>query len=466
MEERKTKIIKYVSVFLILIISYMVLGTLTSLIPSNAMKNNVIKSSELLRENGDKKLYSTGYKKEMLFFYTDAIMINTAYSIDNTKPLTSFLLARKNYIPGKTKIENIDTQYDLKGNKNYASGEKDFSTTKELYGLMHDEKIEDSYEYARYWHGYLLVIRPLLVLFDLSVIRIIQIVIMEGLVLAMLFLIYKKIDLLTAIVFLFSLLSISIFVVANSINESLIFMFSFIMNIIILTQKDKIKDISLFFFIIGSITNFIDLFTVPLISFGLTATTYFLLMQKEEREFKITDYIKEFLKIGLAWGIGFGLTWIAKWIIVEVGLHRNIIEQAIKQAKYRATSPKDWTTKRSTAIIILRIIGSNIIYLSENIILLLVVLVTIYIIEEQIRTRKKHINYKENLKDSLPFIFLFLSPIAWYIVVKQHSGTHHFLTNRLLSISIINMFIIIKTMFKVKKEKIEVKNNKENKVKK
>jgi hypothetical protein len=89
---------------------------------------------------------------------------------------------------------------------------------------------------------------------------------------------------------------------------------------------------------------------------------------------------------------------------------------------------------------------------------------TAYIIEELIRKRKEKIKFKENLKEALPYIGIFLLPMVWYFVVKQHSGTHHFLTYRLLSISIINLFIIIKTIFK--SEEIEEKLSNKEKIKK
>ena len=49
-----------------------------------------------------------------------------------------------------------DSQYNLGANEKYINKKNgDLYQTKELYGLMHGDNIEDSYEYARYWHGYL-----------------------------------------------------------------------------------------------------------------------------------------------------------------------------------------------------------------------------------------------------------------------------------------------------------------------
>ena len=70
MVNKNNRVIKYIFVFLVLIVSYLFLGMLTSLIPSNAIKENVIKSSETLQKDGDKKLYKLGYKEENLSLST------------------------------------------------------------------------------------------------------------------------------------------------------------------------------------------------------------------------------------------------------------------------------------------------------------------------------------------------------------------------------------------------------------
>ena len=138
--------IKYVLVFIILIGMYLILLTVSGIIPSSALEKNVRESSETLNEEGERVFYNLGYKTESIFTFTDALMINTAYSIDNAKPLESALLARKNYKPGQTKVVYPDSQYNLGANEKYINKENgDLYQTKELYGLMHGDNIEDSY---------------------------------------------------------------------------------------------------------------------------------------------------------------------------------------------------------------------------------------------------------------------------------------------------------------------------------
>ena len=60
---------------------------------------------------------------------------------------------------------------------------------------------------------------------------------------------------------------------------------------ILLLKKNTKKNIGIFFFVVGSISNFIDLLTAPLVTLGITAITYFLIIQKQEEKANIKEYI-------------------------------------------------------------------------------------------------------------------------------------------------------------------------------
>ena len=68
------------------------------------------------------------------------------------------------------------------------------------------------------------------------------------------------------------------------------------------------------------------------------------------------------------------------------------------------------------------------------------------------KNMKNKINIKENLKETIPYIFIFFFPILWYLVLKQHSYTHVNFTYRLLIISIICILIIVEKILKFDKK--------------
>lgn len=438
--------LKYLIIFFILIGSYLTLMTLSSIIPSSFLQENVKKSSETLFKDDEKKTYDLGYKNEIIFTFTDALMINTAYSIDSNSPIRSFILARKNYIPSQTKIEYIDSQYNLGASPNYKNAKTgDIYQTKELYGLMHGENIEESFEYARYWHGYLVILRPLLIFFSYTSIRIILFILTLILMITMLVLIAKKIDMTTAAIYALALLCINIFVVSQSMNEILVFIVAFISTIILLIKKNKIKDYFVFFFVIGSITNFIDLLTAPIVTLGIVGTTYFLLLQKEKKNRTIKEMIKQILMINIAWALGYALTWSAKWIITQVFFDRNLISQAIEQAIYRIKLPTSTKIKYTAMTVLYR----NLQFLSFPVVYFIAILASIFMLFHIIKKKEK-ISFQSNIKDAIPYFTMFFLPIAWYFVLQEHSLIHAFFTYRILVVSILNLFIILKTLFKTK----------------
>ena len=433
-------LIKFILIFVILLGIYFAIMTLTSLIPSGMLENNVRESSETLVQEGEKVTFDLKYKEENIFTFTDALMINTAYSIDNNHPIESFILARKNYIPGQTTEFYPDGQYNLGANENYISKENgDLYQTKELYGLMHGDNIQDSYEYARYWHGYLSILRPLLLLFNYSGIRIVLAIITLISIVALITLLCKKISITSGVIYGIGLLAISIFIVTKSINEILIFIVAFISSIILLLKKNPEKNIGIFFFVVGSVSNFIDLLTAPLVTLGITAITYFLLIQRNESKVNIKRYILDFLKICISWALGYGITWLSKWVITEIFFGRPIISQAIEQAVFRSNGPQiNGMNIFSLSNVFIR----NMEYLSSPVAITILIAAVIYIIVMMIINLNKKIDFKENLKKCLPYILIFFLPVIWYMVLKQHSYTHVNFTYRILVISIISLLII------------------------
>lgn len=211
--------LKYVLVFIILIAVYLCTLLITSLIPQRVLKNNVTKTSEVYNDEGEKKVVEFCGKEETLFIFTDALMVNTAYSINNQKPLESALLDRKDWVQGQTTDYEKDIQYNLGAFGKYKDANENVFQAAELYGLMHGENITTSYEYARYWHGYLVFLRPLLLLFSIKGIRILQLIILSVALIILYILCYKRTDFLTSICFLVSFLLVNAFVVTESLSE-------------------------------------------------------------------------------------------------------------------------------------------------------------------------------------------------------------------------------------------------------
>lgn len=96
------------------------------------------------------------------------------------------------------------------------------------------------------------------------------------------YLIIKKINFETAVFFIIGLLSVEIILTTRALNEIIDFIIAISASIAILLKKDTNKNVGVVFFIVGSITSFMDLLTEPLITLGLPLIIYMLLMQNRE----------------------------------------------------------------------------------------------------------------------------------------------------------------------------------------
>ncbi len=434
----KNKIfIRYICVFLILIILFATFLTLSSMFSSDKIYNNVKESSSVLLEEGNRKKIYIPYKDLEMEFdnFTDALMLNTAYSIDASNPIYSAFVARKNYIPNVTTEIYEDVEGELKSSSKYNGYHNEVG---ELNDLVNGEKAE-SFEYARYWHGYLIFLRPLLLIFNITQLRVILTILLIILALTLAFLLFKKTNIIVSIIFLLSLASVEYFYLGFSLQGIFIFLVAVIASIVLIVRFDKIKNFGLVFFVIGMLTNFLDFLTVPLVTLAVPMCTYFLIFQKQEKDLKLKTEIIEIIKICVLWGIGYGLTWFTKWFLVDILFNKNMISTAIKQVLYRSVG-----TKEINFAMVLKI---NIKYIVNE--LVFSILTVFSFINFRIllcnKTYKlqKNINGIELLKRILPYTIVMIMPFVWYFVLQNHSYHHDFFTYRNLLLAILGINLCI-----------------------
>ena len=442
------QILKIAITYSSLILSFILLLTISSMIPSKYIKENVEQSSKTLIQEGNRLKKDVVGRKEPLEFdnYTDALMINTAYSIDSKIPLYSSFVARKNYIPEVTEKIYEDTSGELKSASKY----KHHNEVGELEDTVNGEKLE-SFEYARYWHGYLTILRPLLLIANLEQIRTIFTIIISALFIIFVYLIYKKINFTVAAIFAMGLISIEYFYLGFSMQGIFIFFITMISSIILLAKNGKMKNLSIFFFAIGMVTNFFDFLTVPMVTYAIPMILHFLLKQKEEKV-TVKNVLIDVIKYGMLWGIGYGLTWVTKWILVDFIYNKNIIKTAIDQVFYRSTGTNE--------ILLKDVIKKNFKY--EKRFFPITTALTFVIIDLQLaigklKIKTNKISLKGYVIEILPYLIIGVMPIIWYSILKDHSYKHAFFTYRNILITNICANLLLEKIFELFTKRNETK---------
>lgn len=428
-------IFRYILVFIILLVIYFISLALVSKIPSEKMKDNVKLSANYFLENGgEKNFIKLKHKEVCLFNFTNALMINTAYSIDSNEPVKSFLTAKKNYISGVTQKIYTQTPKDLKSaSKYYENGifNGNAYQTIELYDTVNENELYESFEYSRYWHGYLVLLRPMLLFLDYSKIELLSFIIFMILLMICSFLIYTKIGKLPALALIISCIFSDLLIVTKSINEILCFDLALVFSIYLLLKKDR-SNIPLNFFVFGSITNFFDFLTNPIVTYGIPIIIYFMIIYKDEyNTFKDIFFI--YLKTSISWFLGYLITWVSKWILTDIIVNRETVKNAIEQINFRTTGEE---IKISTFLNRLQEYFS--IFSIKIIIIICLLFLLIGILNQK---RLKQTNNK--FIKMITYLIGTIIPFVWYFVLIQHSNAHIFFTYRNLVVTIFALQILV-----------------------
>ena len=446
----KKEIIKYIVTFLILIIVFNLSMYLISLIPSENLYNKCDESAQIMLKEG--KFINMGFLA-LSENGTDGLIINEAYSIDSNKPLESYVLMRKNYKPGVTKIQledQIGQLYTYSKNTIEDGNpvpDPEYSIAEELDGLLHD-KVEISQTYTRYYHGYLLFFRPLLLIFNITQIRWFMISILVLLIAGFEFLLYKKLGLTYSIIYFAVLTSFAYFGLGLSLECAPLFVVLMISMIIMLLNIDKFDEKKMFYFLFieGAIVNFIDFLTSPVLSMILPLSIYFLYNKEKYKNEDLKESLLRIIKMGLVWTLGYGLTWISKSIVVELVVPGLGISSLINQIFFRTTGQITELSERFRNMIWF---GIQVVAIAS------IVTAIVLLIFDRLKIRKissKVINENKNM------ILLSLVAFAWLTILFNHT-VYHFdsFPYRNLIVPVITLFVLLIDEPKKKEEVVVIK---------
>ncbi len=390
-------------IFLVLILSLIIVNT----IPKKYIKNNVEDSIEVLLVEGHSPPAKVAYRF-LLDNYTDAIMLDTAYSMDSNNLLESTMFMRRGYRAGANlTLNSIDTPDIPIDNL-----EANISETNTSY-----------FEYFRYWHGYMIFLRPLLVFFNYSEIRVILVVVITMLAIILVFLTYKKVDKILALATILMLLASNFWAIGLSMQYVSVFVITLLASIYIVARKGMIKDGAMLFFVIGMLTSFFDLFTTPILTLGIPMVFWIYTTDKE----KYT--IMNSIKILLSWGLGYAFVWISKWLLMDIFYGVGAIKDAINKVLLYTVSKEEVTAS------IMKIIITNIYCIELPLIICIGILAASFAYKFCIVKTKMD-------KSAYQYILVSLSPFVWYFLVKNHSYIHAGFTYRLLLITIFSLSVV------------------------
>ena len=297
--------------------------------------------------------------------------------------------------------------------------------------------------YSRYWHGYQVILRPLLLPFNYFEIRYINIFIMFALLIKAMNVIKKNVNSIASWLFFAAVMCAKFIIVPVSLqftNMMMLMLLAILAADKLLCNRNDLnfnnKSLSterlfIFSFVLGSITVFLDLLTTPILPIGIVML---LLVIHYYQKYNYLIPNKTIINSFIFWSAGYVGTWAAKWILATVICSQNIILQAFNQVVFRvAGDGAKYEVHR------LSMLGNNIKMLVQPFghtpkiiifsLLFIVCCILLY------KFRKAVIN-KIFIKK---VIWISLIPYLWYLMAANHSQIHAWFTYRSQIITIFGL---------------------------
>lgn len=396
------KFIEYTIKTVIILCSSIVIGALLLLLvfqlPTAMMKDNVQRSTAIYDYEGVYPQLMAGYKMSQLDNCTDATMLLNAITPPTNPCKDAMLVFRTEYYDRNPVGSLTDYVNDV---------------DQETYSVP----------YPRYWHGYLVVLKPLLMFFDVSDIRIINMSLQFALLLYVIWLMMHKGLNRYLLAFIIPLLMMNPIAVPLSFQFSTVsYIMLFSVILVLHRQEWSFSGQMIFFLVIGITTAYFDFLTFPLV--GLYFPLIFMLM----REGTWKKAVKLVIAGSVAWVIGYAGMWCGKWLIGSLITGSNILADALS----RATNYTDMEYD-GQAVNFLQVILKNIQVFLKWPFLLVGIGVAIYEARNLIHAKTQH---PLSALQCIPFLIIAFTPLCWYIMTGTHSYEHYWFTYRELCVSI------------------------------
>lgn len=208
------KILSYILLFICTVMVLFIALVVSSKIPHSAIEKNLKESTKLYRKTAGIYRIKENHRYSHIHYFADVRKLNIIYCLDSEKPIESSLWARY------YQIIKRDTNVDF-------------------INLV-DESKEPNNQYLRYWHGCIAILRPLLTLFNMEQIYLINKIILSILGIILTTMLYKKLKKL-AIIFLLALILVASWYVPLCIEYSVTFYIMLITSMIAIKIENNKK---------------------------------------------------------------------------------------------------------------------------------------------------------------------------------------------------------------------------------
>lgn len=378
------------------------------LLPEGSIMNHAVSSAETFSYEGIDAAVGYAYS-ERLDNWTDALMIgNACYQKEGAGALERAAAA---YRP------------DYRGENPIAS----------LEAYMKSQDGVGAIPYPRYWHGYLVVLRPLLMVTDYMGIRTMNTIAFAVVLLVLIGVILRKKQWELLLPLGATILFLRPLSVVHSLQFSTVF-YPMMLSVIacIVFQKWVLRDEHFVYLIFmnGVWIGYLDLLTYPAASLGVLLTVLMML----QKHVKVAERIRQLVLSSAAWGFGYFGMWGGKWFISSAILHQNVLSDALSQAQVRVSGSYG-EHHFSRVMVFARNLGAGFIGVLVPAAIFFVLL-TVFMLWRRRECLKTREGWMAVTSRAIPYLLICLIPFVWYSIFTNHSYIHIIFTYRTLAAAV------------------------------
>ena len=302
--------LKYLAAYVALLAAFVGAMTLVSALPNERIQRNII-NSVIDMDEEDIRNVMFGVPQSTLDGFTDRVMAEVQFKIDPSSPFESAIVIHRDSV-------------------------HDFASLHNILRAMDGHPFEGNY--ARYWHGYTVWLRPMLVFMTYTQTRIPMNIIFYGLVTAVLALLYWRTRKWQALLPpIFALMAAFFLVIPMSWQYFSVYLIALGMSVFILARFKSeafVGKLPLVMFVTGALTSFMDLLTVPLVTmaFPLFIALMVIYCHKYADFYKLRGVAFLVLRMCVAWGVGYVALWASKWVMADVFFSLGIIGEFLTKS--------------------------------------------------------------------------------------------------------------------------------------
>lgn len=364
-------------------------------------------TADIFRSEGNRPSVVPGYRSTTGDNYTDALMIAEALYA----PLQE----------GKSPLDQAVYVY-RKANSDSAS--------RDLADMLEGKPMQWEISYTRYWHGFLVLLRPLLMVFSYADLRVLMCMAQMILFALLLVTLTRQNRMKLIIPFVTVILTIA----PTGTLVSLQYFSSYalmMLGVLAVLYGDewlsRNERYGFFFLILGMLTCYFDFLTYPLVTLFIPLILVLYLHAHEQHLFRF------FVGACLLWGVGYAGFWAMKWLVGSLIVGDDLIYNAYHHAKYQVSMADVSTGSRTEAI------AANLSVVARPAFVLLYAgAFCAYLLPILCRRRDMG---KLFAKGRWVMGATALVPFAWWLVAVSHSVVHSLFTYRLIAITVFSLML-------------------------